>query len=131
MDATGTWIIPNKSLTVYSAYQQLVPAWLISNLNGASGSQPETIGSQVISPPTVPLLNGSNSSTFDPRISSFADRSVANDHWELVITEVAGETENTAFLDDLQQMLAQPIPDDPSTDFLTDIQLWIGWAYTG
>jgi len=132
---TGKIKDPWKSLRVYSAYKQLLPVWLASDIDQSAsepmdgGSQME-IGSEVISEEFSPLLNGLNGGNLSTKTRAFTDRSVANDHWELVLKDTS-DTYTEKFLDSVQAMLDKTVSDPASDDFLTDIELWIGWSYKG
>ncbi|MFO0794929.1 MAG: hypothetical protein U0586_12825 [Candidatus Brocadiaceae bacterium] len=119
-DDNGMLINPLNKVTVYSSYKQIIPTWLIGDIASGTSTAENVIGSDVIGS-FRPLVNGADGG----KTLVFTDRSVANDRWELVILE----PQNRSFFIKLDNMLASPIPEDPSEDFLTDIQLWIGWAY--
>ncbi len=118
---------PWKSITVYSAYEQLMPTWLIGDIGAGTGEE-ETIGSDVEAE-LAPLINGQNFGTkVTVKTNKFTDRAVANDRWELLISDFTAGA-NIGFLDEIENMLDSPVPASPATDFITDVQLWIGWAY--
>lgn len=123
-DQEGRLIDPLGKLTVYSSYRQELPSWLVGDTYDPNDRERETIGSDVYAVFTV-LLNGLGPAG---KTLAFTDRAVANDRWELRIDELEASA-NTQFFDKLQIMLNSPVPSDVSTEFLTDIQLWIGWAY--
>lgn len=122
-DEHGQLIDPLKSITVYSAYKQILPTWLIGDIDHSSSEQ-EEIGNSVLAV-FLALRNGQGSAG---KTLAFTDRSVANDRWELQIWEKENAA-NITFLNKIEEMLNSPIPESPSEDFLTDIQLWVGWAY--
>ena len=122
-NAQNKLINPLVKVNIYSSYQQLLPTWLIDDINPGAVTE-ATIGSDV-SAVAQTLRNGQGPGG---KILAFTDRSVANDHWELLIEENESSN-NSAFFEKLEQMLGSEIPADPSNDFLTDIQLWTGWAY--
>ena len=122
-NAQNKLINPLAKVNIYSSYQQLIPTWLIDDINPGAVTE-ATIGSDV-SAVAQTLRNGQGPGG---KILAFTDRSVANDHWELLIEENESSN-NSAFFEKLEQMLGSEIPADPSNDFLTDIQLWTGWAY--
>ena len=122
-NAQNKLINPLAKVNIYSSYQQLIPTWLIDDINPGAVTE-ATIGSDV-SAVAQTLRNGQGPGG---KILAFTDRSVANDHWELLIEENESSN-NSAFFEKLEQMLASDIPANPADDFLTDIQLWTGWAY--
>lgn len=122
-DSDNRLIDPLKNLTVYSSYEQVLPSWLITDVDPGSNETEERIGSDVVAVFQA-LRNGQGPAG---KALSFTDRSVANDRWELKI-EANESADNFIFLNRLEQMLQTAEP-DPSADFLTDIQLWIGWNY--
>lgn len=125
-DTNGMLINPLKNITVYSAYTQTLPTWLVQDVE-MSGTKPdaetERIGSKVTA--AIQSLRNGTGTGGVAKTLYFTDRSVANDRWELIIDEFA-KAENRTFINKVAQMLASPVS---TTDFLTDIQLWIGWAY--
>lgn len=122
-DEHGQLIDPLKSITVYSAYKQILPTWLIGDIDHSSSEQ-EEIGNSVLAV-FQGLRNGQGPAG---KTLAFTDRSVANDRWEITIQDIE-EAANIVFLDKIEEMLNSPIPESLNEDFLTDIQLWIGWAY--
>jgi len=124
LDEKNQPINPLKFMTVYSTYQQLLPTWLIGDINNSTQNQESMIGSAVRSS-LVPLIKGQGPSK---KVLEFTDRSVANDRWELTIHEW-DKASNINFFDELEKMLSCPVDEFPHNEFLTDIQLWIGWAY--
>ena len=122
-DAQNKLLDPLKKVNIYSSYQQLMPTWLIDDINPGTVTE-ATIGSDV-SAVAQTLKNGQGPGG---KILAFTDRSVANDRWELLIEENE-HANNTAFFDKLELMFNSEVPTNPSDDFLTDIQLWTGWVY--
>lgn len=115
---------PLANLTVYTAYEQLLPTWLIGDINTGSVLTDSTIGSAV-SDTIFGLIGGStNGGGGTKRSLAFSDRSVANDAWRIVIEE--SDATNDQFFSALQNMLDAPPGAIPQ--FLLDIQLEIGWA---
>lgn len=139
-DGEGHLIDPMRAINVYSSYQQILPSWLSEDIGVKAAETPVTkkkdddcpegcdcIGSNVAAVFTA-LVNGGGPSGGSPKTLAFTDRAVANDRWVLSINEWEA-TANRNFLAGLEAMLNSPMPEDPSDDFITDIQLWIGWAY--
>ncbi|MFK8030231.1 MAG: hypothetical protein AB8G18_08315 [Gammaproteobacteria bacterium] len=114
---------PMENLTVFTAYEQLLPTWLIGDINTGSSLVERTIGSAV-SDTIIGLISGSEVGEGPNRSLAFTDRSVANDAWRIVIEE--SDSTNDQFFAALQNMLDAPIEEIPQ--FLNDIQLDIGWA---
>ena len=123
-DSQNKLLDPLAKINVYSSYQQLMPTWLIDDINPGSTTTEATIGSDV-SALAQTLQSGQGPGG---KILEFTDRSVANDRWDLLIEENE-HSNNTAFFDKLEQMLNSEVPVKESADFLTDIQLWTGWVY--
>ncbi len=121
---TGRIKDPWKSISVYSAYEQLMPTGLLGIVNETGELISSSVGGII-----CPLLNqnavGASLSTVS---LDFTDRSVANDHWEIIIRD---EGVSHVFFEKLVTALNNPMPQNPNEDFLTDIQLWIGWAHKG
>ncbi len=75
---------------------------------------------------TLPAMNGAAMGSSAPSTTfNFTDRAVANDRWELIITSIGSDP----FMEALEAMLESPVPVSPLSDFVTDIQLWVGWAH--
>jgi hypothetical protein len=125
-DENRRLIDPLKNITVYSSYQQILPSWLIGDIDPASLEKEEKIGSDVTAILTA-LVNGAGSG--NTKTLSFTDRSVANDMWVLEINELE-HSDNEVFFDQLELMLNEPVSDSPMAEFLTDIQLRVGWNYS-
>lgn len=123
-NAQGKLNDPLKKINVYSSYQQLLPSWLIDDINPTTTSSEARIGSDVTAVFQT-LRNGQGPAG---KALAFTDRSVANDRWEFIIEENENAN-NSVFFDKLEQMLNTDVPLNPTDDFLTDIQLWTGWAY--
>jgi hypothetical protein len=131
---------PLASMTAYSSYCQTFPNWMLGDIDAQRARTPalkalalaeqaacdgaDQIGDDVKGY-VYPYLNGQKPGEGAAKTLGFTDRSVANDRWELEINE----TEAPAFFQKLDAMLAADVPANPSTDFLTDIQLLVGWAH--
>ncbi len=139
-DGEGHLIDPMSAINVYSSYQQILPSWLSEDIGVKAAEPPTTekedddcpegcdcIGSDVVAVFTA-LVNSDGPSGSSPKTLAFTDRAVANDRWILSINEWE-TTANRNFLAGLEAMLNSPMPEDPSEDFATDIQIWMGWAY--
>jgi hypothetical protein len=123
-DENANLIDPLQKINIYSAYRQVLPTWLIGDIE-ATDFQEEIIGSNVQAVIRV-LRNGQGPAG---KTLEFTDRSVANDYWVLTINEIE-DSANTLFFNQLEEMLETPLSEESiQNEFLTDIQLWIGWAY--
>ncbi len=113
-----------ESIAVYSAYEQRMASWTTLP-NGNVVSSFEVIDSTVAGD-TLPAMNGAAMGSSAPSTTfNFTDRAVANDRWELIITSIGSDP----FMEALEAMLESPVPVSPLSDFVTDIQLWVGWAH--
>ncbi|MBF0451365.1 MAG: hypothetical protein HQK75_11735 [Candidatus Magnetomorum sp.] len=123
-DDNANLIQPLQAINVFSAYRQVLPTWMIGDLI-ETDIQEEIIGSNVHAVIRA-LRNGQGPAG---KSLEFTDRSVANDYWVLTINEIE-DGANTQFFNQLDAMLESPLSEDTiQNEFLTDIQLWIGWAY--
>jgi hypothetical protein len=123
-DESGKLIHPLQAVNIYSAYRQVLPTWLIGDFD-SSMIQDEIIGNNVIAVFRA-LKNGQGPAG---KTLEFTDRSVANDYWILSINEIE-DSAHKEFFDNLEAMLNSLLSENSiQTEFLTDIQLWIGWAY--
>ena len=124
-DSAARLIEPMKNITIYSAYRQVLPTWLIGDLDPETTETEISIGSDVEAT-LFPLVNGSGIGGGAKKTLAFTDRAVANDSWKIVIDEF--DSTNAVFFQNLDLMLNSEIGSSDS-EYLTDIQLWIGWAY--
>ena len=116
---------PMENLVYYTAYQQHVPTLLkpFGSSGDFSSLGEETIGSTRKSVLT-PKLNGQALSDVHHPTQVFADASVANSRWVLLIIY---EASNKTLLDNLRQALDKAYTsNDGKFDYLTDIQVSIG-----
>ncbi|MDR4504180.1 MAG: hypothetical protein MRK01_05205 [Candidatus Scalindua sp.] len=117
-------INPLRNMRVFSAYKQILPTWLIGDIKSTTikerpiSNKVETVFRALINNADVP----------GGRSLAFTDRSVANDRWEIVIDEFESSV-NSEFFNKLEEMLNSQVSQNPSSEFLTDIQIKFGWAY--